>query len=192
MSLVSTYVLADNGMFYQDPRLGSDDWFLCFDDKEPPEFVVADPKYYSSEAAFIEDARQMKAAVLLKQAIKNGLNLTLSHFNRHAIRCFPDFKNMRWASSWFVKVDKPIPVKLLQGDYTLYFLPQSQCVIVDFNNGEECYRRQKWEKLTKLIPHHLLREFCKSINDPKLTMSGEFLEFLNSDSGIKAFEEYHA
>lgn len=41
MSLVSTYVLADNGLFYKNPTLRGEDWFICFDDDDPPELVIA-------------------------------------------------------------------------------------------------------------------------------------------------------
>lgn len=40
MSLVSTYVRATDGYFYQDPVLSGDGWFVCFDDDDPPELVI--------------------------------------------------------------------------------------------------------------------------------------------------------
>lgn len=42
MSLVSTYVQAVDGKFYRNPTIREKDWFLCFDDEEPPELVVKD------------------------------------------------------------------------------------------------------------------------------------------------------
>lgn len=40
MSLVPTYVQAVDGQFYKNPILSGNDWFLCFDDDDPPELVV--------------------------------------------------------------------------------------------------------------------------------------------------------
>ena len=40
MSLVSTYVEADDGHWYKDPTLLTSDWFVCYDDDEPIEVVI--------------------------------------------------------------------------------------------------------------------------------------------------------
>lgn len=40
MSLVSTYVKADNGKFYENPVLSGEGWFICFDDEDPAELVI--------------------------------------------------------------------------------------------------------------------------------------------------------
>ena len=45
MSITSTWVLAEDGRYYEDPTLYDPDhfppwWFLCFDEDEPPELVV--------------------------------------------------------------------------------------------------------------------------------------------------------
>lgn len=40
MSLVSTYVQADDGKWYQNPVLKGKGWFLCYDDDEPIEIVI--------------------------------------------------------------------------------------------------------------------------------------------------------
>lgn len=42
MSLVSTYVKATDGNFYRDPVQQGDGWFICFDDEDDPELVIAD------------------------------------------------------------------------------------------------------------------------------------------------------
>lgn len=41
MSLVSTYVKAVDGKFYKNPVLSGPNWFVCFDDDDPPELVIA-------------------------------------------------------------------------------------------------------------------------------------------------------
>lgn len=42
MSIGPTFVKAYDGYFYQDPILRGDGWFICFDEDEPPELVIAD------------------------------------------------------------------------------------------------------------------------------------------------------
>ena len=39
MSLVPTFVKADNGKWYQNPELEGPGWFICFDDDDPIELV---------------------------------------------------------------------------------------------------------------------------------------------------------
>lgn len=39
MSLVSVYVKSSSGIWYKNPLAYGRDWFLCYDDDEPPELV---------------------------------------------------------------------------------------------------------------------------------------------------------
>lgn len=52
MSLVSTYVRATDGQFYKNPVIEGDNWFICFDDREPPEMVVKEGAYPPELAYF--------------------------------------------------------------------------------------------------------------------------------------------
>jgi hypothetical protein len=40
MSFGPVFVKCDNGKYAQDPVLQTDNYFVCFDDKDPPELVV--------------------------------------------------------------------------------------------------------------------------------------------------------
>jgi hypothetical protein len=42
MSLVSTYVESKEGHWYQNPVIEEDGWFICWDDDEPIELVIAE------------------------------------------------------------------------------------------------------------------------------------------------------
>lgn len=42
MSLVSTYVESNEGHWYQNPVIEDDGWFICWDDDDPIELVIAD------------------------------------------------------------------------------------------------------------------------------------------------------
>lgn len=52
MSLVPTYVKATDDYFYKNPILQGNGWFICFDDDEPPELVIADESPVTPEYAF--------------------------------------------------------------------------------------------------------------------------------------------
>lgn len=40
MSLVPSYVLATDGLYYKNPIIKGDGYFICFDDDDPPEIVM--------------------------------------------------------------------------------------------------------------------------------------------------------
>lgn len=40
MSLVPSFIKADDNKYYKNPVLAGDDFFICFDDDDPPELVV--------------------------------------------------------------------------------------------------------------------------------------------------------
>lgn len=62
MSLVSTYVLCDDGLFYKDPTLYDADWFICFDDVDLPEIVIHS-KDQHTDKWFRRRAREILASV---------------------------------------------------------------------------------------------------------------------------------
>ena len=69
MSLTSTYVEADDGLFYKDPLLHSRTdpvtWFICFDDDDPPELVI-DIKAHGDS---IEAARHILCSLRMSHCI---------------------------------------------------------------------------------------------------------------------------
>ena len=52
MSLVSTWVKAKDGLFYKNPELSDKDWFICFDDDDPPELVIKKKSQLKPEDIF--------------------------------------------------------------------------------------------------------------------------------------------
>ncbi len=59
MSLVGTYVLCDDGRWYTNPcwwgSLNGRWWFICFDDDDPPEIVIAGAYGQDQVAAFSDE-----------------------------------------------------------------------------------------------------------------------------------------
>lgn len=81
MSLVSTWVLFQDGKFYQNPVLYTEDWFLCFDDEDPPELVIRVEKKKQRKSVYLE----MTSEILGKL----GVVARVTMFRGGSQRCFP-------------------------------------------------------------------------------------------------------
>ena len=79
--LVSTWVLFQDGKFYQDPVLYGEDWFICFDDEDPPELVVRVERKKQRKSVFIE-----RAAEIMKQL---GVQARPVSYRGGCMRLFP-------------------------------------------------------------------------------------------------------
>lgn len=124
MSLVPTWVLAHDGMYYKNPVLRSnaeiwnsphggpverEKWFICFDDDDPPEIVIAFD-HFQGDVPFRYSRRGIadRAVAILKALnIRHTLN-----FRRPRIsgRCFG--KDLRFANAgaFFFTIKSPLPV----------------------------------------------------------------------------------
>lgn len=104
MSLVSTYVLADDGYWYKNPALGTGSWFLCYDDDEPIEIVMKEGKHTLEE--------------ILSKLKAHGY--TLEKYGKGYRRCTRVFSDDDWspAIACFVKhTGGVMPVALLRHGY---------------------------------------------------------------------------
>lgn len=103
MSLMPTYVLADDGNFYKDPILcdSSFNWFVCFHDYEPPEFIVR--RSYSEDVQEILEFAQriLRASGIRYKSNTIAPTLSLRHFP-------PKWKSFK-ACSFYLEITKPIP-----------------------------------------------------------------------------------
>jgi hypothetical protein len=134
MSCVSTWVLARDGKFYKDPVLRGEDWFLCFDDDDPPELVIKSEKY--------EQPRKLmqRAEEILREL---GLNYELiskrpTWSGRDFLGTFlvPDIHH---AGAVFLKIKDPIPVPR-EYEAVLDDLDKDphEKVYYDFGRGRKC------------------------------------------------------
>ena len=96
MSLVSTYVRADDGLFYNDPTLSREGWFICFDDEEPPELVVAEDSEVNFKDVFKMLGIDYKG---VKERRMGGERMFDGRFRR--------------ALSYFFELKEPIPTKYI-------------------------------------------------------------------------------
>ncbi len=100
-----TYVLCDDGKWYDDPcwwgSLNGRWWFIVFDKDEPPEIVIAGSYGQDQVSAFSDE-------------ILTGIGIPFkligpAHVSQACSRCFPHDgqKQFRQAGSWFFQWRKP-------------------------------------------------------------------------------------
>lgn len=97
MSLVSTYVRADDGKLYKNPVLSGEGWFICFDDDDPVELVV------TVESKITDAVKFLQSLGIFPQDI--------SRPSKGASRIFNG--KFEEARSWFFEINKRIPHKLI-------------------------------------------------------------------------------
>lgn len=122
MSMVPTYVKADDGKYYKNPVLGDKEntWFLCFDDNDPPELVIRK----SNPAQPEEILKAIGVTGKVRRATRGGL------------RCFSRQRdpnlNLRPARAWFLVIDAPIPAASITEHDGAFPHPIPDCVSYDF------------------------------------------------------------
>lgn len=132
MSLVSTYVKAVDGNFYKDPVLkGKEksypfgDWFLCFDDDDPPELVMEDIDH---KLPF-----RQRAAAIMREMDSQFQDKDLYYQGAGGRRDFGERGFLR-AISFFLTIRKPIPVPEKHGGVYANDAPRGMGVYYTFEN----------------------------------------------------------
>ncbi len=140
MSLVSTYVVMANGACYKNPVLFDEtgDWFICFDDEEPPEIVL--------RQTIITKSRKSRTRQISEKLEKLGITAKIIESRVCGQRNFGhasnDPKKMEFepAVSAFLKLKKRIPLDHIQ--YT------ADSVHIELPSGIECVICDpEWEEL---------------------------------------------
>jgi hypothetical protein len=101
MSIVSTWILADDGLYYKDPALRGVNWYICFDDTDPPELVVK-----------VNDDRRKRSLNHIRRFLLNiGILPTYIEYGCRALRFFKTLEEKPdLADVWFFRIKRPIPV----------------------------------------------------------------------------------
>ena len=97
MSLVSTYVRADDGKMYRELVLEGDGWFICFDDDDPVEIVIANESGIKDPVAFLISIS------IHPREVERGLGGGQRSFGG----------KFKPAKNWFFNITKRIPAKLI-------------------------------------------------------------------------------
>ncbi len=100
MSQVATYVEGVDGRYYICPIIYTDDWYVCFNDDDPPEIVV---RHHKSEKG-----AESRAKKFLRDA---GFKFRDFKFKGTSGRMFPPEWKLTQASSAFFEILEPFPVE---------------------------------------------------------------------------------
>lgn len=106
MSLVPTYVQMADTCWYKNPVIYHDDWFLCFDDDDPPELVFK-----------IESLKQRIIVKEFAEKIleKNKINADVTRVSDSCQRPYPpEWNSFHQSISVFLKINSPIDLKYLR------------------------------------------------------------------------------
>ena len=110
MSLTYTWVLADNGWWYREPTLAdvTNRWFICFDDDDPPEFIVKQPDLPkgSRKQQAMEYVQVLLESLHIPGASVQGWN------EGGGRRCFPGNQFYPAIAVW-LRLTEPIPSALI-------------------------------------------------------------------------------
>ena len=128
MSLVSTYVKMPNKMWYQNPIIYDKtlDWFICFDDDDPPELVLKSPKQISK----IERVEYIKNTLFIADISVEGFTHSVS-----GNRLFPpEWKKFHPAVNAFLKINgfNNLEILTIKYDKALLDRPEGQGVYYEF------------------------------------------------------------
>jgi len=119
MSLVSTWVEATDGKMYKNPEFEGDDFFICFDDDDPPEIVIRKTSNRTPWQIF--DSLGIFADKVQDRGFSG--------------RCFGRRFKVVAAQSYFFQLLKPIPVpRKFDDSRTLeeFKLKHKQCCYIVF------------------------------------------------------------
>ena len=111
MSLVGILVVADDGRFYREPVLFGDDWFLCFDDDDPPEIIIAreESGRHRSKTQCLERAKEIFHETGIVATVRDNSPAC-------STRCFPPYSGpdgswnrLKEAAAFDLNISQPIP-----------------------------------------------------------------------------------
>lgn len=130
MSLVSTWVQGTDAQYYKNPEIEKDDFFICFDDEEEPEIVIALPSDAMAANEFRDRAsRYRRAADLLKSL---NIPYRITKYGLTCTRIFGEF-SLKPAFSVHFALKGPLPVKCItKFDRVTQKPPKGDCVIYHF------------------------------------------------------------
>lgn len=120
MSLVSSYVLSDDGYWYKNPVLGDDEYFICFDDDDPPELVIRVKDRSESEMRDCVNGILSKlSGKIVSQPMLGGYRLFKGKFKK--------------SYSVFIEINRRIPADFIkEHDGRFKEQPQTQGVFYNF------------------------------------------------------------
>jgi hypothetical protein len=118
MSLVATYVQATDGKIYKEPVLSGEDFFICFDDDDPPELVI--------KVLDRTDKQLHQRAINILKDI--GLVATISDAHTKSGRLFGKSNKFVDSYSVFLSIKAPIPADKIT-EHEGFYDGKSECTL---------------------------------------------------------------
>ena len=135
MSLVSHFVIMDNTIWYKNPIIFDEthNWYICFDDDDPPEIVVhhTDQKHLS-----VKEKLDTIAMVLERHKIF----AKVKYLSRTGNRLFPPYyEDFKSCIAAFIKIKSRIDIShlIIKHDGEFAEVPPHDCVMYDFKRKGE-------------------------------------------------------
>ena len=130
MSLVPTFVVMDNGCYYKNPIIYdlAGDWYICFDDEEPPEFVI--------RTSVINSSREKRFKNIEEILEKNRISAIITGVSAIGKRNF-SIRDQSWdfddAIGVYLKLLKRLPILNLHCKHEGIkpILQSIECVVCD-------------------------------------------------------------
>ena len=184
MSLVPTCVQANDGNVYINPIISGEDFFICFDDDDPPELVI---KLLDRSP----DEIHQRALDILKDlpliASFRGSPSKSSRLFDHSQQSALNFVK---ANAYFLYIDQPIPFNKItkhdglydgKSECTLYHWPEKIKQISVQNDGQRLWpsHRPKW-----MPPQQKQTQQQKPLPQT-INLSPDTLIFMKTSSGNK-------
>ncbi len=127
MSLVAHYIKTTSGLWYKDLVIYGENWYLCFDDDDPPEIVIKKQKSIP---------RKERKEIICRclNSVKISVKI-LSHSDQGERLFPPEYKRFSPAIQGFVKITGKIDLTNLTYLSTKSFKsnPEYQGVFYDFS-----------------------------------------------------------
>ena len=135
MSLVSQFVIMDNGVWYKNPAIfdKTSNWYICFDDDDPPEIVV-----HHTDRNQLSDREKKDTIRMVLE--KYNISAKISHLSSTSNRLFPPYyDDFKPSIAAFIKIRKRINTNnlILKHDGEFVEVPPSACVMYDFKRKEK-------------------------------------------------------
>lgn len=110
MSIAHIKVQCSDGRMYDDPHWRSSEFFICFDDRDPPEVVIAKPKNLTHKEAVKLAKNALAFFGFNAEIIESSYNGAASRFlpkDPTSTRVTP--RSFRPAFSFFLRLKGPPP-----------------------------------------------------------------------------------
>lgn len=129
MSQVSTWVQGTDAQYYKNPVIEKEGFFICFDDEEDPEIVVAVKPIDAREGPIFARAQQYRLAADHLKSL--NIPYKIAKYGLTCERLFGEF-TFRPAFSVYFHLKGPLPVEIITEHEGRAARPKGECTFLHF------------------------------------------------------------